>query len=325
MYVDDDWEPWASFWGQDLGLVYTDTTVISDPETTRALDYSNRLVHNYEWIQVCAHSWPGGHSFKYNGGGSWDHIYNYEIYGIDPHATFYNLFACSAARFVETNYVGGWYVFVDTYGLAAVGSTKTGSMLGFDEFYGPLAQGKLLGEAFQDWFEAVGIYDQAWHYGMTLLGDPTLTISGGDVGPVVYDSHTIDDDNVGQSSGNDDGIVNCGETIELYVDLYNQGGDTATSVNACLSEDSPYVDGFLINTCSGYGNIPGGGTGTNSDDFDFEVDPSTPDGHVIHFDLDITASNGGPWTDSFDVPVVCTGPDIGGYIYYLPIISKNSP
>jgi hypothetical protein len=130
------------------------------------------------------------------------------------------------------------------------------------------------------------------------LGDPPS------IGPIVYDSHLIDDDNSGESSGNDDGIVNCGETIELYVDLYNQGSDTATGVNATISTTDSYVT-FLYNTSSSYPNIPGGGTGTNSDDFDFAVDPSTPDGHVIHFDLDITASNGGPWTDSFDVTVVC--------------------
>jgi len=150
-----------------------------------------------------------------------------------------------------------------------------------------------------------------------------FTTAGQNVGPVVYDSHFIDDDNSGDSSGNDDGIVNCGETIELDVTLYNQGSDTAAAVNATISTSDPYVTVLYNN--SSYPDIPGGGTGTNADDFDFEVDPSTPDGHVIHFDLDITASNGGPWTDSFDVPVVCTGPDIGGYIYYLPIISKNSP
>jgi hypothetical protein len=47
--------------------------------------------------------------------------------------------------------------------------------------------------------------------------------------------------------------------------------------------------------------------GTNSDDFDFAVDASTPNGHIISFDLDITASNGGPWSDTFDVPVTCAG------------------
>jgi hypothetical protein len=41
------------------------------------------------------------------------------------------------------------------------------------------------------------------------------------------------------------------------------------------------------------------------------VDPDTPRGHVIQFDLEITGSNGGPWTDSFDVPVDCSCNDPG--------------
>ncbi len=209
MYVDDDWVPWALEWGEDLGLVYEDTITIYDPETTVAADYGDRLDDNYEWIQVCAHSWPGGHGFIYDGGMSWSWIYNYDIYDIDPHAFFYNLFACSGARYVETDYLGGWYIFVDTYGLAAVGSTKTGSMLGFDQFYGPLAQEMSLGEAFRDWFEVVGIYDQFWHYGMTLLGDPTLTTARRpeiEVSPSSYDE-----------------ILSLGETITRQLSITNNG------------------------------------------------------------------------------------------------------
>ena len=49
--------------------------------------------------------------------------------------------------------------------------------------------------------------------------------------------------------------------------------------------------------------FPAEGQPTDIDDYDFAVDPDTPNGHIIQFDLEITASNGGPWTDSFDVPV----------------------
>jgi hypothetical protein len=128
----------------------------------------------------------------------------------------------------------------------------------------------------------------------------------GDVGPLVYDGHTVDDDNTGNSIGNSDGVVNPGETIELYVDLYNDGADPATDVYGILSTSDPYVT-FPFNTGSGYGSIAGGAVGTNANDFDFEVSASTPNGHVIHFDVDITASNGGPWSDGFDLTVVGDG------------------
>jgi hypothetical protein len=132
----------------------------------------------------------------------------------------------------------------------------------------------------------------------------TFYVQGADVGPVVYDDYIVDDDNTGESSGNVDGVANCAETIELYVALRNLGPDAASGVVATISTNDPYTS-WLYNTDSTYADIPGGGTGTNASDFDFYVDPGTPDGHMIHFDLDITASNGGPWSDSFDVPVVC--------------------
>ena len=127
----------------------------------------------------------------------------------------------------------------------------------------------------------------------------------GDVGPLEYDSHLVDDDTYNESFGDGDGIVECGESIELWVDLINLGADPATGVNLTISTSDTYIT-WLHNTSSGYPDLAGGGgTGTNTDDFDFSVDPDTPDGHIIQFKLDITASERGPWADSFEVPVSC--------------------
>ncbi|MGD8753931.1 MAG: zinc-dependent metalloprotease family protein, partial [Anaerolineales bacterium] len=127
-------------------------------------------------------------------------------------------------------------------------------------------------------------------------------------GPIIYWGRTVDDDNLDNSSGNDDGYIDCGETIELYVDLYNNGAGAATNVYATISSTDPYIS-FLFNTSSSYGDIAAAATETNINDFDFSVDPATPHGHYIGFNLDITASNGGPWSDSFSVPVFCLSPD----------------
>jgi hypothetical protein len=173
MYVDDDWVPWADDWNDALGFVYKPTTLVKDRDTTIDTDYENRLGQRYDWIQVCAHSWPGGHHFKNTAG--WDgYTYNTEIKAIDPDAFFYNLFACSATRFTTNDYLGGWYIFTNTYGLTAIGSTKSGSMLEFDDFYRPIAQGNTIGNAFLQWFKEVGVTDISWFYGMNILGDPML-------------------------------------------------------------------------------------------------------------------------------------------------------
>jgi M6 family metalloprotease-like protein/uncharacterized repeat protein (TIGR01451 family) len=142
----------------------------------------------------------------------------------------------------------------------------------------------------------------------TMVADLGVSCTPPSVGPVVYDSYLVDDDNSGNSSGNADGYADCGETVELFVDLQNLGTDPATQVNATISTTDPYVT-FLFNTSSSYGDIGGGASSTNVDDFDFSIDPATPHGHSVTFDLAISATNGGPWNDSFSLPVFCLSPD----------------
>jgi hypothetical protein len=180
-FVDDDWVWWAGEWSANIGMAYPEVITVADSESTVADNYRTRLSHGYEWISVFAHSWPGGHGFKY-GLSEWSWFYSYEIPMIDPEANFYNLFACSNARYVEDGNMGCMCVFSETYGLGALGTTKTGSMLNFDEFYYPLGKGATIGEAFRDWFIARGSdgyesWESSWFYGMALLGDPTLKVT----------------------------------------------------------------------------------------------------------------------------------------------------
>jgi hypothetical protein len=126
-----------------------------------------------------------------------------------------------------------------------------------------------------------------------------------DVGPLHYDSHLIDDDSIGESNGNGDGIVDCGETIELNITLANQGTDAATGVVASISTTDPYVT--ITDSHEDYPDIAGGGTGEDLEDFGFVVDPATPDEHGTHFVLNITAANGGSWSNVFEVSVECSG------------------
>jgi len=145
----------------------------------------------------------------------------------------------------------------------------------------------------------------------------------GNAGPLVYVSHFLDDDNAGNSNGNGDGILNPGETAEIFVDLLNQGPDPATEVNAILSEDSPYINGFLFNDSSDYPDIPGGGSERNSDDWCFFVDPAAPDGHVVTFTIVDSSAEGGPWTNSFSLTVVGPG-NAGPLIYSAHLIDDDN-
>jgi hypothetical protein len=112
-----------------------------------------------------------------------DWFYANEIPTVNPEGRFWNLFACSNARFTEWNFSGGRYVFSTDHGLGSIGSTKTGSMLEFQDWYRPLADGANLNGAFRDWFSAraAGGFnpsERSWFYGMALIGDGTLKPRG---------------------------------------------------------------------------------------------------------------------------------------------------
>jgi len=58
----------------------------------------------------------------------------------------------------------------------------------------------------------------------------------------------------------------------------------------------PYIN--ITDDYEEYGNITASGTAT-CDGYDFDIAPACPAHHAVIFKLNITASNGGPWTDSF--------------------------
>jgi hypothetical protein len=170
-FNDDDW---AGSGNCGLNVLYPSVTVIEDYDQTTAPNYRAQLLVGYEWIHVMSHSSCWGHTFNSSSGYTGT-VFNCEIYALQPHANFYDLFSCSGTRFVEENYSAGWDVFNEDWGLLAVGSTKTGSMMGwFEDFYSPMASGQCIGDAFKSWFTAHGEASRDWHYGLAIIGDPTL-------------------------------------------------------------------------------------------------------------------------------------------------------
>jgi hypothetical protein len=215
-YVDDDWEPMAGVWLTDHSLAYYDQVGVSTWYTTIDTDYESRLPQGFQSILLACHSTSTAHHFK--NGSTWDGLTFFsEVVLIDPVAIFYNLFACSNSRYIEYNYMGGWYIFCQSYGLVSVGSTKTGSMLDFSYFYRPFGSCATIGESFRDWFLAVGVVDVCWFYGMTLCGDPTLRISTGQVFYV-------------EPSGVCNGKLPCWATIQEAIDNVNCGATIRVAV-----------------------------------------------------------------------------------------------
>jgi hypothetical protein len=311
-YIDDDWAGSANSWGDALRTAFGAVVTFNDINETTALGYSTELQNGYSCIQVATHSSPFVHSFRENNGSSWGYIENWQIRNMDPDAYFYNLFACSNCRYVETDYMGGWYVFADTYGLGAVGSTKTGAMLYFEDYYPVLGEGGTLGEAFSHWISINGnipgheMWSRSWFYGMTHLGDPTLRLPRFPR----FAGMIVDDDSTGLSRGDGDGIIDAGETIELTVQVENRMLTTCNNVALVLSTDDTLIT--ISSDSSFRSTMPAGGT-VNFTGFVMESNPLTPDGHRTLVDMIMTDNQAHIWYDSFELEIAAPAPACASY------------
>ena len=175
-YVDDDWASWGNSYRAAMENLYDDVELVNQPlSATNGTDYrNNRLPAGYTWISPFVHSGPTLHQWSPGPSTTAGHIW------LDkPPSRFYNLFACSNCRFTSNWCMGCVYVFGTDTGIAAVGSTKSGAMLQFEQFYAPLGNGDSFGEAYEAWWNFIinGGFSQSeqyWHLGMVVLGDPTV-------------------------------------------------------------------------------------------------------------------------------------------------------
>ncbi len=181
-YVDDDWVGFDDC-GFDEMFPAGDITTYTNPNTTDADLYKAEVNSQRSWVQLCAHSWVRGHALRVNGANEFIQTPYFRDVN-PPNAHFYNLFCCGPGKFTENDYMAGWYIFDQggggtNHGQAAIASAKSGSMLFFEDFYRPMGQGKVIGDAYLDWWRDRGPvhedWERSWFYGLVLLGDPTLS------------------------------------------------------------------------------------------------------------------------------------------------------
>ncbi len=126
---------------------------------------------------------------------------------------------------------------------------------------------------------------------------------------ISYSGKTVND-----SSGNNDGIINSGESIGVIISLLNTGTSTATNVSATLTTSDTYIS--MINTTSTYSDISSGGKQDSNSEYTFSVDSGCPDPHKIEFIMTVTADS---YSDSFtvnmavgEIPILLVIDDNGG-------------
>ena len=105
----------------------------------------------------------------------------------------------------------------------------------------------------------------------------------------------VDDDMSGSSSGNNDGIINPGENIELGIKLKNYGSQAAGSISATIDSQNEFIT--INDDQEDYGTIQPGMSIYSPDDFDFTVDPAALGGTEIILDVQITDEDRNVWND----------------------------
>ncbi|MCC7431500.1 hypothetical protein IT568_11695, partial [bacterium] len=146
--------------------------------------------------------------------------------------------------------------------------------------------------------------------GNTTIGSSLfITVAGKDVIPQ-QQSYTITNQQqfvtynqilINDATGNNDGLITPGETVNVGLVLHNYGSQTASNVVASISVNDPLVT-VLQNQIS-YGNIASNGVVQPPSNFQLQVAPTYVDFHAINVTLTMTASGGNSWTEHVNIPI----------------------
>lgn len=109
---------------------------------------------------------------------------------------------------------------------------------------------------------------------------------------LVYDSNSIND-----AEGNNNGLLDYGESALLNISVSNDGDTDAQSVTGVLTTDNTYVT--ITDGEASFGNIPVDQTVTINDAFAFTVANNIPDNENVTFTLASTDANDSTYYSSF--------------------------
>lgn len=183
IFMDDEWSGKNTSDTFHLNELYSEVEVIQAKADSSLEDYLEKLKGDgaefvYQWV----HGAPPG---TYSGWLAFDHVgeqdplFARDIKAYNLKASFVNMANCYGARFTDEQLsVAEAYTVGTEYGLAVIGSTKTGAVADPRLFHESLAKGMRWGEAYKAWFNAEGMKNESWHLGIVLMGDPLLRVTG---------------------------------------------------------------------------------------------------------------------------------------------------
>ena len=103
-----------------LKSVYGEVVKVAHPQPTNASDYFEHLKQGWSLVRLLVHSGGFGHYFGNQTDGK---VYPRDIKALDPRAFFYIITSCGDFDYRQRDYIGGWYVFADSYSLLAIGDS----------------------------------------------------------------------------------------------------------------------------------------------------------------------------------------------------------
>ncbi len=109
----------------------------------------------------------------------------------------------------------------------------------------------------------------------------------------------LNDFNINDTSGNNNGQADYGETISLDVELDNLGNGDALNTHATISTSDTLV--ILTDDYQEWGTIPGLTPAWQNDAYAFVVEELIPDQHIVTFEMIIEADGKESWNQIFDI------------------------
>jgi hypothetical protein len=121
------------------------------------------------------------------------------------------------------------------------------------------------------------------------------------------------------STGNNNGVADPGEAVDLNVTIRNSGSATATGINSTLFTSDPLIT--ITSANSAYPDLAVLATGENLTPFHFQVANNYPIGDTAMLKLRFTAAGGYDDTLTITLPIgdplsQPSGPDAYGYLAY---------
>ncbi len=169
---------------------------------------------------------------------------------------------------------------------ATVALSMNGSILGTGTISGGIANLSFIPVSVPDTiFVTVTGFNQVTYTGTVLV----IPASG----PyVIYQAGVCND-----PAGNNNGLVDFNEQIDVDLTVQNVGLADAQNVTATLSTADPYIT--ITSAVASLGNVATGASFSLSNAFQFTVASNVPDQHVVQFIVTATDQSGNSWNSSF--------------------------